>query len=210
MKFKGFVGPSYQSPAVQVDAERSINLFPELIGADGGSPEESVLIRTPGLSWMSAFNLGAAGEGRGIFAVGSRCFAVVADRFYELTAVLAGSLITYGATLRGTIIGMGVTGPVRMASNGVQVFILAAGAASLFALSSNVLTDLGYMGFNWNPTGLTVVDTYFVAASASSNQFQIRRLSMAKLDRHRLREYARSGCNRGARGATRLPVDLRL
>jgi hypothetical protein len=173
MRFKGFVGPSYQTPAVQVDAERSINLYPEFIAGDGGSPEESVLIRTPGLSWMSAFNLGAAGAGRGLFAVGGRCFAVVADRFYELTATLSGSLIVYAATLRGTLNGMGTTGPVRMASNGVQVMILSSLTASIFDLTTNTLTDLGFMGFNWNSTGLATVDTYFIAVNANSNQFQI-------------------------------------
>jgi hypothetical protein len=174
MKFKGFVGPSYQTPAVQVDAERSVNLYPEIIAGDGGGPEESVLIRTPGLSWMSAFNLGAAGEGRGMFAVGGRCFAVVADRFYELTATLSGSnYIVYSATLRGSVTATGSTGPLRLACNGVQIMILGNLTAYLFDLRTNVLTDLGYMGFSWNATGLAVVDTYFVAVSSSSNQFQI-------------------------------------
>lgn len=172
MRFKRFVGPSYQTPAVQVDAERSVNLYPEAIAGDGGGGEDTVLIRTPGLTWYSGFDLGV-GEGRALFAVGGRCFAVVASRFYELTAVLTGGIIVYSAVQRGTLNGMGVSGPVRMASNSVQVLILASGTAALYDLRTNTLTDLGYMGFNWNSTGLAVVDTYFVAVSSNSNQFQI-------------------------------------
>lgn len=168
MRFKGFIGPSYQTPVIQVDAQRAMNLYPEFISGDGGGSEESVLVRTPGLLLYN--NQMGAGEGRGLFAVNGRCFAVVGIRFYEF--ILSGGTPPQVQWYRGDL--WQTTGPVRMQSNGVQILILESNLnACLFDLRTNVLTRFNYVGFNWNPTGLAVVDTYFIAASFASNQFQI-------------------------------------
>jgi hypothetical protein len=170
MRFKGFIGPSYQTPAVQVDAQRSVNLYPEMIAGDGGASEESVLVRTPGLLLVND-QLGA-GHGRALFAVNGRLFALVADQFFEIKQTGAVAPYNYVGYPLGSIAG-GVTEPALIKTNGVQLLILSTGAAWLYDLRSNVLSGLGYLGFNWSNYGLAVVDTYFVASSANSTQFQI-------------------------------------
>lgn len=172
MRFKGFIGPSYQSAAVQVDAQRSINLYPELVAGDGGASEESVLIRTPGLAVFTVAGLPTA-EGRGVFAVNGRLFAVIGTALLEVVADFAVPP-HYTALNRGTIAtSTGASNPVRIQTNGVQLLILGSGTCYCFTLATNVLQDLGFLGFNWSRAGLCVLDTYFVAVSANSNQFQI-------------------------------------
>jgi len=172
MRFDGFIGPSYQTPAVQVDAQRSVNLYPEFIAPDGGSSsEKAVLVRTPGLLLLN--DQMGPGVGRALFSVSGRVFAIVADRFYEITQTGAAPPYSYVAAQRGTVSASGAINPLRIQTNGVQLLILGSLTAYLFNMGTNTLTNLGFLGFNWNRSGLAVVDTYFVAVNADSNQFQI-------------------------------------
>lgn len=50
MKFQGFVGPSYKLDSVNVDCQRSVNLYPELIESGTGKEGQQYYLKsTPGL-----------------------------------------------------------------------------------------------------------------------------------------------------------------
>lgn len=82
MIFPGFVGPSYQARSLNFDAQRSLNLYPEVSGS-GTSKTVSVLMGTPGLLLFITLIAGAV---RGLFAGGSRMFAVAGADLYEIFA----------------------------------------------------------------------------------------------------------------------------
>lgn len=50
MKFQGFVGPSYKLDSVNVDCQRSVNMYPEVIESGNGKEAATVYLKsTPGL-----------------------------------------------------------------------------------------------------------------------------------------------------------------
>src|SRR4051812_17855144 len=162
MRFQEFVGPSYETPAVQVDAQRTVNLYPEVIRGDGGASETAVLLRTPGLLRMQV--LGDS-PGRGMFTVNGRCFAVVGSSFYEL-------LSPTEAVLRGTLTAGGTSSPVRIRTNGVQILVLGETIGFIFTLATNAWQQIVDPEFP-AAVGLAVVDTYFICIAAGTNQFSI-------------------------------------
>lgn len=168
MRFEGFIGPSYQAAAVQVDAQRTVNLYPELIAGDGGASETAILVRTPGRSL--AQDIGA--PGRGLYTTNGRLFTVAGTGLYEIVRSGTAGFYGYTPTLRGSV--GANTDPVIMKSNGVQLLVNN-GAGSLFAytLRGGAFTGVAFMGVNWSSTALTIVDTYAITAASGSNQFFI-------------------------------------
>lgn len=82
MIFPGFVGPSYQSRSANFDAQRTLNMFPEVSGS-GSSKSVSMLLGTPGILLFITLPAGAI---RGMFAGGGRLFAVAGTDLYEVFA----------------------------------------------------------------------------------------------------------------------------
>ncbi len=163
MKFENFLGQSYQSAAVQVDSERTMNLYPEAIASDGGAPDQRmVLVRTPGLAPLQTL---PDAPGRGSFSVNGRCFAVVGGSFFELLSPTTN-------VLRGTL--PHGTSPVEMEDNSIQILLIADSLPYLFTLATNVFAPvLGQAGFPASAVSITAIDTYFLALGANSNQFSI-------------------------------------
>ena len=82
MLWPGFVGGSYVSRSVNVNAERSINLYPEIV--DAGTPKvKTWLVGTPGLKGFVNFSGKCGGPVRALFAMNGRAFAVVGQNFCE-------------------------------------------------------------------------------------------------------------------------------
>ena len=82
MLWPGFVGGSYVSRSVNVNAERSINLYPEIV--DAGTPKvKTWLVGTPGLKGFVNFSGKCGGPVRALFAMNGRAFAVIGQNFCE-------------------------------------------------------------------------------------------------------------------------------
>lgn len=84
MKFEGFIGPAYTLKSVNVDCQRCVNLFPELIESGRGKGGEVAYLKsTPGL--LALIDLGT-GPIRCIHVdPQGRVFAVRGDTMYLLT-----------------------------------------------------------------------------------------------------------------------------
>lgn len=144
MRFPGFVGPSYESRSVIADAQRCVNLYPEIIESGSGKSAHA-LYRCPGLSLITTLDTVPV---RCFIDDGTLLFAIAGDKFYSITS--AGT-----ATERGTV---SATEPCSMACNGPEVAIASGGALHIYNIASTVLTDIAAP-----PAGsVTYADGYFI------------------------------------------------
>ena len=129
-EFTGFVGGTYQSRSLNVDAQVSINLYPEI--AQPSSKSGIVLYGTPGL--VEFRELGTSPV-RALWAGEERLFAVAGSKFYEVFS--DGS-----SNLRGDVGNDAEDSPALIfpSGDGNSVLIISAGKAYLD--SSRPLTGL--------------------------------------------------------------------
>jgi hypothetical protein len=106
-----FIGPSYVSRSLNVDAQRSINLFPEIVESKDGK-NSYYLLGTPGLRVFTSLPTTPL---RGTYQMLGRCFAVSGDKLYEIFRNG-----TYSE--RGTLFTS--VNPVGIADNGLQLVIV--------------------------------------------------------------------------------------
>jgi hypothetical protein len=161
--FKNFINGSHTLAAVQADCEQTMNLYPEAVASDGGSPDvDYILVRSPGTVTTQTL---ADSPGRGKFSIDGRDFAVVGGSFYEL--------LTAGATavLRGSFFHGAST--VKMECNTVQICIIADGLGYIFTLATNAFQQIASAGFPAYAVSLTSIDTYFIVLSQNTNQFSL-------------------------------------
>lgn len=111
MRFQGFIGPSYTLQSPNVDAQRCINLYPEMDEAGTGKEREVMsLVGTPGLNLLQTIGSGpirgdyTSSLGVLYVASGNTLYSVDSD----WNATPLGQLLTS-------------TGPVSFADNGLQV-----------------------------------------------------------------------------------------
>lgn len=146
--------------SVSVDAQRTINLYRELVESGAGRAD-SVLYGTPGLAVFATLDEHPI---HGLFAQGGRVFVVAGTGFYELTT--AGHAISYGEVKANAQ-------PATMCSNGSaggQVFITSGGHGYTFDLDTNTLTEITDDGF---PLGVVMGgfrDGYFMALGPNGVQ----------------------------------------
>jgi hypothetical protein len=163
--FPGFLGGTAQARSVNVNAERTINWYPEQ--AAGNAKAEPWLVPTPGLSPFAVLE---GGPVRAIFAQDGRVFAVGGTGFYEVFA-------TGTATLRGTVAADGQ--PATISSNGSsgnQVFVTSGGLGYIYDLVTNALTQIVSAGFPSPVLMGTFSDGYFIALKDRANQFNLSAL----------------------------------
>jgi len=166
MRWPGFCGPSYQPRSMNVDAERSINLYPEFVESGTGKVK-TWLVGTPGLQGFVNFTVNLGGPVRALWSQNGRAFAVIGQGFYEFFA--AG----YGKRW-GSMTNDGLTATI--CSNGTagnQVFITSAGYGYIFNTSTNDFTQITDPDFPNPCTHGLFVDGYFVALLGQSRQFRI-------------------------------------
>lgn len=172
MKFN-FVGQTYVSESVNVDAQRTVNLYPEFVESGTGKAKV-VLYGAPGLTTFATM---AQSPIRGMFATDSRLFVAAGTSLYEVFS--NGSYTTMG-----TIVNDAANSPVQMWPNaaGTQLFVVSAGYAYVHNGSSLISAPVpadpaispGYPGGQTGTarTG-TFLDGYFIAAKYESKKFFI-------------------------------------
>lgn len=111
----GFIGSSHVDRSLNFDAQRCINLYPQ-ISASGTAKSAAKLVSAPGLVlWADKSSDGAAGV-RGMLVFDTdTMFAVIGSKVYRFTAAGVSTLlgtIPYAAT------------PVSMSTNGINVFFV--------------------------------------------------------------------------------------
>jgi hypothetical protein len=164
--FLGFIGPSYTLRSVDVDAQRCVNLYPELNELGTGRHREiAALVSTPGLEKIATL----AGPGRGLYtSAGGRLFAVSGNKFYEITLTVA---LEYG-TLSTT------TGQVCMSDNGIDVLIVDGAKGYVFTLATNTFAEITDPDFP-QATACAFIDQYLIVNEAGTGKFWLSALSDA-------------------------------
>lgn len=170
----GLCGPTYASQSLNVDAERCINLYPEVVESTGGKSSYA-LYCTPGLNLFA--NLGSSAV-LGLFAC--RPNGSTADRLFAV--VQSGiSQILFEVFSNGTFINRGTlaaptTTIVTMKHNGTQLVICTGGQIWVMPFSTNV-PALASGGTP--PTNVLMIeycDGFGIALINNTNQFFVSNL----------------------------------
>jgi len=173
MRVPGFVGPSYTPRSVNVDAERSINLYPENV-TDGTGAVRAYLIGTPGLRGFTNITV-SGGPVRCLWTQNGRMFAVVGTGFYEVYAT--GRVRKYGRVVYDDA-------PAMMCSNGIggdQILILSGGYGYVFNTLTGVFVRLPVWNrddpntpdneyFPFPCQAIAFIDGYFLALRKDSRE----------------------------------------
>lgn len=163
-----FVGPSYSARVKNLNAQRSINLYPEMGGPNGKSV--AALIGTPGLElWLSL----AGGGVRDILRFSSTvAIAVVGPNIWKITS--SGSSVLLGTCTNNTP-------RASMASNGTIVMLVTGDSGYAIDPTGNTVTQIINPAF----TGADLVyfiDGYFVFNKPNTGRFQITQLYGTSID----------------------------
>ena len=151
----GFSGPTYATVSPVMDAERSINLYPEPGGPHSKSP--AMLVGRPGLL-SPAFGTLPNAPVRGLFAGDERMFAVGGSHFYEVNS--AGAVSTdYGVMDAGSTLS-----PVQIVANGTQILVMDYGANIVYnANPGGPSMDIVFAG-----RALEYLDGFYISIDATA------------------------------------------
>lgn len=165
--YTGFIDGTGQLASPQINAERTVNLYPEIV--DAGTGKSRAWLRgTPGLK---PFATAGSGPIRAVVHQDGRTFCVSGSGFYEVfsdgTSVLRGIVIddSNGAhiALNGNI--------------GRQAFVVSGMLGSIFRLDTNAFAPIVSAGFP--PTCLSglFADSYFLALWSGAPKFSFSSLA---------------------------------
>lgn len=164
-----FVGPAYRARSVNFDAQRAVNLFPEL-SQSGTSKSVAALYGTPGLRLWCTLPTNAV---RGLL------------RFSESVLIAVAGATVYSVTTAGVATAVGTinagTTPVSMASNGIDVMIVTGPVGYVYRPSTSAfstITDPDFAGADV----VQFLDGYFVMNKPNTGQFYITQLYGTLID----------------------------
>lgn len=156
--YPGFIGGSETVRSRNVNAEQTINWYPEGVG---GTPKASPwLAPTPCVTPFVGLGDGPV---RALFHMDGRTFAVSGTSLYEVFA-------NHTATLRGTATADGRPATISSnGSNGNQLFITSGGVGYIYNLTTNLVAPVTT---NAEPVQMGCFsDGYFLALQRDSNRF---------------------------------------
>jgi hypothetical protein len=168
VRFKGFIGPSYQLQSLSVDCQRTVNLYLETDEMGTGNEGEMMsLVGTPGLRKLLSLPTGPL---RGAYTDSTgQLWAVGGNVLYQVSDLWAYSSI-------GTLIT--ATGPVSFADNGIQAVLVDGPYGYYWTIPTKGNNATGTVTAAGNPAAsdtLTIAGTTitFVASSPTGNQVLI-------------------------------------
>jgi len=166
VRLAGFIGGSHTNQSVSADAQRCVNLYPEMneVGT-GKEGDVGCLIGTPGLKLYGT--VGSTGSVRGAFTASNNVlYVVILDTFYRVNS--NNTLDTLG-TLQTT------SGIVSMADNGLQIFVVDGSNGYIFTIGLGLfqdVTDPDFVGAD----KVTFQDGFFILNKPGTAQFYITSL----------------------------------
>ena len=155
------LGSTYVARSINAAYSRMVNLFPEIV-PDGGK-EPAFLNRAPGLKFKLSVGSGPI---RGMWVLNNNLYVVSRDKLYKVDS-------TYAVTTIGTV--SGISGPVSMADNGIQLFVACNGPSYIYNSQTNVFAQITDGDF---PGAVTVsyLDGYFVFNEPNSQKIWVTAL----------------------------------
>lgn len=164
-----FVGPSYTARVTNLDAQRCINLYPEMAGPT--SKSVAALIGTPGLLLFAALPVGPV---RGLIQFNATtAFAVAGEKIYRVN--VDGTFVVLPTSLLTAV------GTVSMATNGTTVFLVTGLNGYVINPANNtfiLLADPEFQGAD----RVDFIDGYYVFNRPGTGQFQITGLYSTDVD----------------------------
>lgn len=173
MRFPGFIGPSYTLASVSVDAQRCINLIPEVVESGSGKEQSQFFYRgSPGLTTLLTL---PTSPYRGSFtASNGTLYAVGGNKLYSISS-------SWVATERGTLLTS--TGKVSMAENGIHLCIVDNPYGYTLTFSTNAFAQITDTDFTaLGAANVISQDGYFLHIKPSSGQFFISGLNAITYD----------------------------
>jgi hypothetical protein len=176
MRFKGFIGPAYTLKSVNVEAQRCVNLYPEMnemgTGKDG---EVAHFLSTPGLVNILEVGLGPL---RLVYEdPQDRIFVASGNKMYEVS--FTGS--TWSATELGTLTTSQGTikADSNLLPNGDSITVFVDGSADAYAFRNissvetfGTFTSFGYAAVE-DATHVVHIDGYFIFNKSGTSQFYV-------------------------------------
>lgn len=149
-----FCGPSYLLPSPVMDAQRSINLYPE--SGIKGSKTQMGLTGRPGFAAFS--NISGPTVGHSLFAGAGRLFAALGTHLYEIKN--DGTALTdYGSGLSS------LASPVPMIANGTQLLACDKAAGKVF----NVNGGGPSLDLVFNGSALEYLDGFYISIAVGAS-----------------------------------------
>ncbi len=170
MRFPGFIGPSYTLQSVNVDAQRCVNLYPEMNELGTGKEREvAYLAPTPGLRLLLTLDTYPV---RAVYtASNGEVYAVGGNTLYSISSA-------WGATALGTL-NTG-SGPVSMTDNGTYLVFVDGTDGWSWNMSSDTYAEITT---NFYPADhVTFQDGYFIFNRTGTGNFFISELNVITLD----------------------------
>lgn len=166
-KLNGFIGPSYTAQSTNIEAQRTINLYPQLDESGTGKNVAS-LLSTPGLTLFLALDQ---------VARGSYSTTETGRQFYVENVNLWEAFADGTKTLRGTL--NSSAGFVSIADNGLQMMLVDGPGGYNYDLTTNLLTAIADF-----PGGATVTyqDSYFIFNQPGTQKFWITEQNGTSVD----------------------------
>jgi hypothetical protein len=167
VRYPGFINGTGELASLHINAERTVNLYPEIVDAGTGK-SEAWLKATPGLSLFATLGNGPI---RSLFYRDGRAFAVSGDRYYEF--------FTDGtSTLRGTL--NSDTRPAQIQTSGAigrQNFVVSGMGGYIHALDTNAWTTIAEPGFPAGALSGLFADSYFLVLHNGTPKFSFSGLA---------------------------------
>jgi len=160
-----FCGATYQGRSVNVNSSRSINLYPEITGAQDDKTVIS-MVGTPGVKIFSTAPT-TDGEVRGLHSFNGKVYTVIYDTLYELD-------MTTGTYTALQVLSTN-TGRVSMADNGLsasgsggdQLIVVDGDKGWIYNVGTSTASEITDADFLANPTTVVYCDGYFVVINGS-------------------------------------------
>jgi hypothetical protein len=171
MRFTGFIGPSYTLQSVNVDCQRCVNLYPEVNALGTGKERETAsLVPTPGLRLLLTLPVGPC---RAAWTTsGGQLFLVNGNKLYLISS-------TWTFTEMGTL--NTSAGPVSMADNGIDLFIVDGTDGYIQPLISGTFSVVSDPNF-YPADQVTFQDGYFIFNKKGTTQFFYSGLNATTFD----------------------------
>lgn len=181
MKFQGFVGPTYNLKSVNVDSQRCVNLFPELIESGTGKEGQvAYLASTPGLEKLLNVGTGPIRcihvdpQGTIFVVSGSQLYRMIYSGSSWTSFLMSVSDISTFATTTGRVMAASLNTGAKTQTVFVDGFGSYVYEQSAVYPSGNFATfgAFGYASVS-NPTHVVYLDGYFIFIQGGTNQFYV-------------------------------------
>lgn len=151
-----FLGDAYTARSVNVAAERTINLYPEV------DPHNQSIIALFGTEGLLRKVTLATSPVRALFVFESVLYAVGGNKFYTVNT-------SYVATERGTL--NTSTGFVSMATNGLDVLVVDGTNGYLYNIASPAFAVISDVDYPDTASVCEVQDTFFIVSGDGTQKF---------------------------------------